>query len=163
MTISIIAAIANDGAIGRKGDLLYHISADLKRFKTLTTGHTIIMGRKTFESFPNGPLPDRCNIVITRNDEYARKGITTARSLDEAIGYASEDDKLFIIGGGEIYRQAIHIADELLITEIDGRVEDADTFFPAISSAEWYKAECSDKLTDPRSGVQYRFVRYLRN
>ncbi|MCM1519783.1 MAG: dihydrofolate reductase [Lachnoclostridium sp.] len=163
MTISIIVAVAHGGAIGRNGDLLYHISADLKRFKTLTTGHTIIMGRKTFESFPKGPLPDRSNIVITRNAGYSREGITTAHSLTEAISLATDDDNLYIIGGGEIYRQAMPIADELLITEIDAEAEDADTFFPVINPEVWHQVESSEIFTDPRSGVRYRFVRYLRN
>lgn len=161
-TITIIAAIDRAGGIGRGGDLLFHIPADLRRFKSLTLGHPIIMGRKTFESFPKGPLPGRRNIVITRNPDYNRGGIETADSLDGAIRMCDNTDELFIIGGGEIYRQAINKADCLQLTVIDATDTDADTMFPAISPLEWHEAETSESQTDPNTGLTYRFVKYLR-
>ncbi|MCM1517414.1 MAG: dihydrofolate reductase [Pseudoflavonifractor sp.] len=163
MRLTIIAAVAEDGAIGCGGDLAYHISADLKRFKAMTTGHPVIMGRKTFESFPNGALPNRRNIVVTRNRSYSSEGAETAPSLDEAIAMAGDADEAFIIGGGEIYRQAMAMADRLLLTDIHGAVEDADTYFPEIESGVWQETERSETETDPRTGVTYEFVTYERS
>lgn len=160
--INIIVAIANNGAIGRKGGLLFPVSADLKRFKALTMGHPILMGRKTFESFPKGPLPGRRNIVITRNKDYTCDGAETAASLDEAIEMVSGAGEIFIIGGGEIYRQAFPLADCIMLTEIDADAPDADTFFPEIDSSQWQAVEQSEKEVDPRSGVSYRFTTLVR-
>lgn len=160
--LTIIAAVARGGAIGRHGDLLFHISDDLKRFKALTMGSPIIMGRKTFESFPKGPLPGRRNIVITRNSDYSRDGIETAASLDEAIAMCAESEKAFVIGGGEVYRQAIDRADTIELTEIDAEVADADTFFPAIDETAWHRVTESETMTDPRSGARYNFVTLKR-
>lgn len=137
MEIRIIVAVAHGGAIGRRGDLPFHIPADLRRFKALTMGCPIIMGRKTFESFPKGPLPGRRNIVVTRNPEYSRAGIETADSLESAISMAYDAEKVFIIGGGEIYRQSIGLATHIDLTEIDAEVPDADTFFPGIDPTAW--------------------------
>lgn len=156
--ISIIVAVTRNNAIGVKGDLLYHISADLKRFKAITMGHPIIMGRKTFESFPNGPLPGRRNIVITRQEEYKRNGIEVVGSLEEALKAVEGADEAMVIGGGEIYRAAMKYASCLYLTEIDVVRDDADTFFPAINRNEWEVVEESAVETDPRSGVPYRFV-----
>ena len=160
--ISIIAAVARNNAIGAKGDLLYHISADLRRFKAITMGHPIIMGRKTFESFPNGPLPGRRNIVITRRSDYRHDGIVTVNSLEEAIAAAGDADEAMVIGGGEIYREAMTHATCLYLTEIDAERDDADTFFPAINEEEWLITETSQTETDPRSGVTYRFTTLSR-
>ena len=156
--VSIIVASARGGAIGRKGDLLFHISDDLKRFKRLTTGHAILMGRKTYESFPNGALPNRRNIVITRNSGYDRPGIETSPSLEAALAMCDGADEVFIIGGGEIYRQAMASADRIYLTEIDADVPDADTFMPEIEKAAWTVTGSSEPSTDPRSGVMYRFI-----
>ena len=158
MQISIIVAIAQGNAIGRKGDLLFHISADLRRFKEITMGHPIIMGRKTFESFPKGPLPGRQNIVITRQSDYHHDGITVVGSFSSALTAANNTDEVFVIGGGEIYREAINHASKLYLTEIDATVEDADTFFPEINREEWVETEVSEWITDERSGARYRFV-----
>lgn len=160
--VTIIAAVAKGGAIGRKGDLLFHISADLKRFKSITMGKPVIMGRKTFESFPNGALPGRRNIVITRQRDYSAPGVETAASLDEAMQLVAGVDETMIIGGGEIYRQAFPLADELCLTMIDADVADADTFMPAIDSEAWIEKEQSDSFTDPRSGVAYHFADFVR-
>lgn len=160
--VTIIAAVAKGGAIGRKGDLLFHISADLKRFKSITMGKPVIMGRKTFESSPNGALPGRRNIVITRQRDYSAPGVETAASLDEAMQLVAGVDEAMIIGGGEIYRQAFPLADELRLTMIDAEVADADTFMPAIDSEAWIEKERSGSFTDPRSGVAYHFADFVR-
>ncbi len=158
MQISIIVATAQGNAIGRKGDLLFHISADLRRFKEITMGHPIIMGRKTFESFPKGPLPGRQNIVITRQEDYHHDGITVVGSFSDALTAANGVDEAFVIGGGEIYREAINHASKLYLTEIDATVDDADTFFPEIKREEWVETDASEWITDERSGARYRFV-----
>lgn len=159
--ISIIVALASDGAIGRRGDLLYHVSADLRRFKALTTGNTVVMGRKTFESLPKGALPDRRNIVISRDSAYRAAGADTYTSLDEAIASCAPDDKVFILGGAQIYRLAMPLADELLVTRFDRTEPDADTFFPDIDKATWTLAESGKTETDPKTGVGFRFDRYV--
>lgn len=162
--VTIIVAVARDGAIGRRGDLLFHISDDLRRFKRLTMGHPIVMGRKTFESFPKGPLPGRTNIVVTRRRDYDGRGATVAGSLDEAlkIAAAEETGRIFIIGGGEIYRQAFGIADALELTDIDASVTDADTFFPPVTDVDWELTEESEPMTDPKTGISYSFITYAR-
>lgn len=129
--MNLIVAIDRKGAIGRRGELLYHISADLRRFKALTTGHTVVMGRKTFESLPKGALPNRRNIVVSRQTGFSAPGIEVAHSLEAALGMADSSD-IYIIGGAEIYRQALPLADRLLLTVIDAETPDADTFFPAM-------------------------------
>lgn len=162
--VTVIVAVARDGAIGRRGDLLFHISDDLRRFKRLTMGHPIVMGRKTFESFPKGPLPGRTNIVVTRRRDYDGRGATVAGSLDEAlkIAAAEETGRIFIIGGGEIYRQAFGIADALELTAIDAAVDDADTFFPPVNDVDWELTEESEPMTDPKTGISYSFITYAR-
>ncbi|WP_280121911.1 dihydrofolate reductase [Duncaniella muricolitica] len=156
--ITIIVAATRDMAIGRGGDLLYHISDDLKRFKSLTMGWPIIMGRKTFESFPKGALPGRRNIVVTRNAGYTAPGVETASSLDEALAMCEGTENVFIIGGGEIYRQALPLADRLELTLIDAVCDDADTRFPSVDLASLGAASPVFDRTDPRSGVRYCFL-----
>lgn len=151
--ISIIVAIATNGVIGGDNKLLWHISEDLKNFKRITLGHPMIMGRKTFESFPKA-LPNRQNIVITRNPAYTANGADVVLSLDEALKIASPKDEIFIIGGGEIYRQAMPLADKLYITHVDLSPQ-GDTTFPDISSDEWREV-----LREPHQG--YTFTEYLR-
>lgn len=155
--VNIIVAVAPDMAIGRNGDLLFHVSADLKRFKALTMGHPIIMGRKTFESLPKGALPGRRNIVVTRNKSFAAPGAETASSIDEATGLCDPAEKVFIIGGAQIYAAALPKADRLLLTRFDRSAEDADCFFPAIDASEWTTVEKSEPETDQKSGVNYHF------
>lgn len=159
--ITIIAAVGRDGAIGRNGDLAFHLREDMRHFKQLTTGHTVVMGRKTFDSLPKGALPDRRNIVITRNPDFAAAGTERAASLEEALRMAAGEE-IFIIGGGEIYRQALPLADRMEITAVDADTADADTFFPGISSSEWYKVTESDTLTDEKTGLNFTFICYCR-
>lgn len=155
--ITIIVAVTKDFAIGNKGDLLFHISADLKRFKSLTMGHPIIMGRKTFETFPKGALPGRRNIVVTRNPSYNVDGIETATSLEEAIEMCKDNEQVFIIGGGEIYRQSIRLADTIDMTIIDAEMPEADTRFPNLDCSEWDIPEISFDQEDSKSGIKYSF------
>ncbi len=127
--INIIVAATLDGAIGLRGDMLYYIRPDLQRFKALTTGHTVIMGRKTFESLPKGALPNRRNIVITRRADFSAPGAEVAHSLQEALNTA-DGEEIFIIGGESIYRAAMPLAQRLYLTQIHAELPDADTFFP---------------------------------
>lgn len=156
--IAIIVAVTRDMAIGRGGDLLYHISDDLKRFKSLTMGCPIIMGRKTFESFPKGALPGRRNIVVTRNSDYSAPSVETAPSVGEALAMCADAPEVYIIGGGEIYRQALPLADRLELTLIDAECPDADTRFPHIDFASLGVSLPAFDRVDPKSGVKYCFM-----
>lgn len=133
--VSIIVAIAQNGTIGDKNSLLWHIKEDMRFFRTTTSGHAVVMGRKTFESLGSRPLPKRTNIVITRADR-AFEGALTAHSLEEAIRLAEGDEEIFIIGGAQIYREALRIADRMYITRVMHDYE-GDTSFPDIDFSEW--------------------------
>ena len=137
MTVSIIVAIAENGVIGANNDMPWRLSTDLKRFKALTTGKPIIMGRKTWESFPKRPLPNRRNMVVTRNREYDAPGAELFSSLDEAFDAAGGDD-VWVLGGGEIYAQALPRADELHVTHVEAALS-GDTVFPQIDPKIWRK------------------------
>ncbi|MDE6089348.1 MAG: dihydrofolate reductase [Duncaniella sp.] len=161
--VILIVAVTRNFAIGRGGDLLFHISDDLKRFKSITMGCPIIMGRKTFESFPKGALPGRRNIVVTRNPDYTAPGIEVASSVEEAIAMCVASPVCFVIGGGEIYTQALPRASKIELTLIDEEIKDADTFFPVLSSDEWtLPSSPVFDLTDPRSGARYAFITLKR-
>lgn len=136
MTLSIIVAIASDGAIGRANDLLWHLPADLKRFKELTTGHTILMGRKTFESLPHGPLPNRRNIIISRSLP-AQPGAEVYPTIQQALEACASDGEVFIIGGGEIYRQLLPNTERIYLTRVQASFPDAEVFFPELDPTEW--------------------------
>ena len=138
--ISIIVAIAENNAIGLNNDLLWHISDDLKRFKKLTTGNVIVMGKRTYHSLPKGALPNRENMVITDQTNETINGCTMAYSIDEAIAKMSEEKENFIIGGGMIYKQFLPIANKLYLTQVHESFE-ADTFFPEINFDEWETLE----------------------
>lgn len=156
----LIVAIADNGAIGRNNELLWHISEDLKFFRRTTLGCPVIMGRKTFESIGR-PLPKRLNIVVSRRGFEAPEGVVVAGSLEEAYK-AIESPRLFIMGGGQIYAQALPDMDRLIITHVHTVIEDADTFFPAIDPAVWQVAERSELMTDPETGYTFEFVTYCR-
>lgn len=136
MTLSIIVAVASDGAIGRANDLLWHLPADLKRFKELTTGHTILMGRKTFESLPRGPLPNRRNIIISRSLP-AQPGAEVYPTIQQAMEACASDEEVFIIGGGEIYRQLLPDTERVYLTRVQASFPDAEVFFPELDPTEW--------------------------
>lgn len=133
--VSIIVAIAQNGTIGDKNSLLWHIKEDMRFFRTTTSGHAVIMGRKTFESLGSKPLPKRTNIVITRADRQF-EGALTAHSLQEAIAMAGDDAEIFVIGGAQIYAEALSVADRMYITRVE-RDYEGDTTFPAIDFAQW--------------------------
>ena len=156
----LIVAIADNGAIGKNNELLWHISEDLKFFRRTTLGCPVIMGRKTFESIGR-PLPKRQNIVVSRRGFEAPEGVTVVGSLEEAYK-AVESPRLFIMGGGQIYAQALPDMDRLIITHVHTVIEDADTFFPAIDPAVWQVAERSELMTDPETGYTFEFVTYCR-
>lgn len=160
--ISMIAAVTEGSAIGRAGDMIYHIGGDLRHFKELTMGHPVIMGRKTWQSLPAGPLPGRLNIVVSRDEAYSAPGAETADSLDEALLMTAGQEP-FIIGGAQMYAQGMYIATDLYITEINApSPDDADTFFPRIDPAKWTVADTGAWLHDDRAGVDYRYVHYTR-
>lgn len=160
-TISIIVAIDKRNAIGNKGDQLAYIREDLRRFKQFTTGHTIVMGRKTAEALPKGALPNRKNVVLSRSSDWQKEGFTVVKTIQQAIDEAT-DDELYVIGGGEIYNLFMQSANRLIITEIDHTFDEADTYFPTIDKTLWYISETTDYSTDEKSGLRYRYVTYER-
>lgn len=157
--ISIIAAVAANRAIGYKNKLLYWLPNDLKRFKALTTGNTIIMGRRTFESLPKGALPNRRNIVISRTLTHF-DGCDTYSSLDEAIANCLPSDDIYIIGGASVYSQALPLADRLCLTEIHDTPEEADAFFPDYS--DWRETFREKHNIDEKHHQCYDFVDYVK-
>lgn len=160
--ITIIAAIAKNNALGKNNDLIWHLPADLKRFKKVTSGHHILMGRNTFESIGR-PLPNRTTIIITRNKDYVKEGCLIANSLEEALEMAQDDEKIFIIGGAQIYKYAIenNFADALDITLVHHEFE-ADAFFPEIADAVWEITESEDFEADEKNKFDYSFLRYKK-
>ncbi|MGE5424994.1 MAG: dihydrofolate reductase [Syntrophothermus sp.] len=159
--LSIIVAIAEGNAIGKNNDLLAYIPQDLKRFKQITTGHTIIMGKKTLESLPKHPLPNRRNIVISDDPADQYNGCEMARSIEDAIAKCNPEEENFIIGGASVYRQFIPFTDKLYLTLIHKKF-DADVFFPEISDAEWELVSREDVPLDETIGFAYSYVTFLR-
>lgn len=159
MRINIIAAVAANRAIGFENKLIYWLPDDLKRFKALTTGHTIIMGRRTFESLPKGALPNRRNVVLSRTvTDFP--GCDTYSSLDEALCHCSPDEDIYIIGGASLYEQAISVADRLCLTEVEDTPAEADAFFPAYDG--WKEEWREQHETDERHKQRFAFVDYVR-
>lgn len=159
--ISIVVAIAENNAIGKENKLLWHISADMKRFKQITAGHTVIMGKNTFYSLPKGPLVNRRNIVISDDPDDSFPGCEMAYSVSEAIGKCDTDQENFVIGGASVYRQFLPHAQKLYITRVH-KSFDADTFFPEILSREWEISEEEHRLNDPQNDFAYSFLTYER-
>ncbi|MBR4191291.1 MAG: dihydrofolate reductase [Prevotella sp.] len=157
--ISVIAAVAKNRAIGYENKLIYWLPNDLKRFKALTTGHTIIMGRNTFLSLPKGALPNRRNIVLSRSTKDF-PGCDVYSSLEEALKHCTPDEDIYIIGGASVYRQALKIADRLCLTEINDTPEKADTFFPPYD--DWKEESREDHEKDERHEYEYSFVDYIK-
>jgi dihydrofolate reductase len=161
-TISIIVAAADNNVIGANNGLLWHIPADLKRFKSLTTGHAIIMGRKTFESIGR-PLPNRRNIVVSSSLQ-SLSGVELSSSLHAAVALAQsngEDSEVFIIGGGSIYRQALPLSQRIYLTRVHASPA-GDTYFPPIDTVTWQLVASSDMLRCEQSGVEFEFLEYVR-
>lgn len=159
--ISIIAAVARNLAIGYQNKLLYWLPNDLKRFKALTTGHTIIMGRRTFESLPKGALPNRRNVVLTRS-QATFPGAETFPSLQTALASCTPDEDIYIIGGASVYNEALPLADRLCLTEIDDTPAQADAFFPQFSTDEWVVADREKHDIDEKHQYRYSFTDYVR-
>jgi dihydrofolate reductase len=160
--ITIIAAIAKNNALGKDNDLIWHLPADLKRFKKTTTGHHILMGRNTYESIGK-PLPNRTTVIITRNDNYFKDGCLIASSLEDAIELAKEDEHTFIIGGAQIYAYAIknNIADALDITLVHNEFE-ADVYFPEIDLNIWEEVARENFKADEKNKFDYSFLKFKK-
>lgn len=159
--LALIAAIARNNAIGFENKLIYWLPNDLKRFKELTTGHTIIMGSNTFRSLPKGALPNRRNIVLSRK-ESGFPGCETFSSLEEALANCNDTELVYVIGGEMLYRTALPLADILCLTEIDDTPKEADAFFPEFAKNEWEVIEQEEHMTDEKHPFNYRFATYLR-
>ena len=161
----MIAAMGTNRVIGKDNDIPWHLPDDFQYFKDTTNGHTVIMGRKNWESLPDPfrPLPKRTNIVITRQSDYSADGAQVVRSLDEALKLAKEtnDSEVFIIGGGEIYRQSLEIANQIYLTEIDGDF-DGQTTFPTFDMSEWKEVSREHHPIDDKHAYSFDFVIYQK-
>ena len=162
MTLSIICALAQDHAIGFENRLLFRLSADLKRFKELTTGHTIIMGRKTFESLPKGALPNRRNVVLSRRADVSFEGCEVFGSLKAALQSCGEDEQVFIIGGESVYAEALPLADCLYLTHVKATPSQADAFFPKFDASAWKVVKEEAHEADEKNECPYVFADYER-
>jgi len=156
----MIAAVAENNALGKNNELVWHLPNDFKRFKSLTTNHHIIMGRKTFESFPK-PLPNRVHVVITRQKDYNQEGCIVVDSIEKAIALCPENEDSYIIGGGEIYNLALPFTDIIEITKVH-HTFDADAFFPKINKSEWELVESEENFKDEKHLYDYTYETYIR-
>lgn len=161
-TISIIAAVDRRMGIGFQNKLLFWLPNDLKRFKALTTGNTIIMGRKTFESLPKGALPNRRNVVLSSRKDVSYPGAEVFSSLEEALSSCRPDEHIYIIGGESVYRQALPLADALCLTEVDAEAPQADAYFPDVDSSVWQEKSRDSHPIDEKHPCSYAFVDYIR-
>ena len=161
MKVAIIVAIAEGNAIGKDQQLLCHMPADLKRFKALTTGHTIIMGRKTFESLPHA-LPNRRNIVLSSQPKVNFPGCEVCTSFPEALACCAGEEEVFIIGGGQVYRQALSLTNKLYITYIHHAFPEATTFFPELDAAQWEETDREEHPADEKNPYPYTYINYSR-
>jgi dihydrofolate reductase len=164
LTLSLIAALARNRVIGRNNSMPWHLPADLKHFKTVTMGCPVIMGRKTYESILASlgkPLPGRANIIVSRNPQFAAPGCSVVASLADALAACGDADEAFVIGGGEIYRQALPLAQRLYLTEIAADF-DGDAYFPEIDKGAW-RETARESFAAADAGFGYAFVRYEKN
>lgn len=161
LNISIIVATSKNNVIGVNNQLPWHLPADLKYFKSLTNGHSIIMGRKTYDSIGR-PLPNRENIVITRDKKFTSNDLIIKHSIEEAIEHCNGQEEVFIIGGDTIYKQTLAIANKLYITRVDIVIENGDAFFPEINDEEWKKVSVEDYEKDEKNKFDYSFEVYER-
>lgn len=160
--ISIVAAVADNYAIGKGNKLPWHLPADLKHFRELTTGHAVVMGKRTFESLPNGPLPNRRNVVLTSvMSEGVNEGYFEADSLEDAFYLCEKEEKIFIVGGAAVYRQSLEIADSLYITWVHHEFS-ADIYFPEVDFSKWEEVSRQDMPADEKNPYPYSFVHYKR-
>lgn len=160
--ISIIVAFDNDRAIGVRNDMPWHLSDDLRRFKAITTGHTVIMGRNTWLSLPFRPLKNRRNIVVSTSMPPT-EGCEVVRNIEEAIALIAPDEEAFIMGGASIYRQTIDRADRLILTKIHASHPEADSFFPDFDTTVWHETDRSPMMHDDVSGLDYQYVTLERD
>jgi dihydrofolate reductase len=158
--ITLIAAAAENNALGKNNDLIWHLPDDFKRFKAITSGHYIIMGRKTFESFPK-PLPNRTHVIITRQKNYNPENCIVVNSLEKAIEICPKDEDVFVIGGGEIYQQSIAIANKIELTRVHSTFE-ADAFFPEIDTTIWELVQEEFHPKDEKHLFDFSFQTYLK-
>lgn len=156
--LGAIVVIDENGAIGRNGQLLCHLPADLKHFKSVTMGYPIIMGRKTFDSLPKGALPGRMNVVVTRNGDFSAPDVVVCHSIEEALDATASAEKRFIIGGAQLYAATIDRVDTLYLTLLHATFPDADTFFPAIDPSEWEEVSRESHTADDRNPYSYTFI-----
>lgn len=157
----MVAAIAENNALGKDNDLLWHLPDDFKRFKQITSGHYIIMGRKTFESFPK-PLPNRTHVIITRQKNYHPEGCIIVDSMKKAIEACPKDETIFIIGGGEIYTLGMDFADTIELTRVHENFE-ADTFFPEIDNTKWKLTSEEHHPADERHKFNFTYQTFLKS
>ena len=162
MNLSIVVVVGKNNEIGKNNSLLCRLPADLKYFKDLTTGHIVVMGRKTFESLPKGALPNRTNIVLSRNKNLSLNACLTISSIEEIVDHQKDNSEIFVIGGGEIYRQMLSKANKLYLTRIHANFDEADTFFPPINYSEWEEIKCEDHLADEKNPYDFSFLVYKR-
>ncbi|WP_432712834.1 dihydrofolate reductase [Pedobacter sp.] len=155
MIVSIVVAISANNAIGKDNQLLWHLPADLKHFKAITSGHTIIMGRKTYDSIGK-PLPNRRNIVISRNPELTINGAEVTHSLEQALALCKDEEEVFVIGGAAIYNDAIALTNRIYLTRVHENYE-ADTFFPALDPNQWQESSLEHHQPDEKNAVAYSF------
>lgn len=163
--MKIIVAVDNNWAIGRKGGLLFNIKEDMKFFRETTKDGVVVMGKNTFESLPNGPLPNRVNIVITQDETYERDDIIVVHSIEAAVEAASAytDKETFCIGGGQVYKQMLKYCDTAYVTRIHASVPDADAFFVDMSKeTDWYVAKTSELKHDKVNDITFRFFTYKK-
>lgn len=158
--IVLVAAVAENGIIGRNGTMPWHLPADLAHFKRLTLGHPIVMGRRTFEAVGR-PLPGRRNIVVTRNPDFAASGVETAASLEQALALAGDAPQVMVIGGGELYRAALPLARRIHLTRVHAR-PDGDTRFPELDTSEWRETERRTRPTDADNSYALSFIELQR-
>lgn len=160
--ISMIVAIDKNNAIGKDNSMLCHLPNDLKYFKSITSGHTVIMGRKTYESLPNGALPNRRNIVLSRNKNLTLDKCEVFTTLADAIKAVEGENEVFVMGGATIYNECIHNADTLYITYIHHAFDKADTFFPSIDTNVWKEISRTDNPSDEKNPYSHSFVIYQK-
>jgi len=162
MHISLIVATDENNGIGINGDQPAFVSEDLKRFKALTTGNTIVMGRKTYQALPKGALPNRRNIVLSRQKDFSAPGCDLISKIEELEKICSPDEKVFVIGGGEIYKLFFPQAKEIYLTKIHHTFNDIDTWFPEIDQNQWAITKTEGLFIDKKNGLSYSYINYTR-
>ncbi len=162
MKISVVVAVAENNAIGKEGKLLWRLSRDMQYFKEVTWGHYVLMGRKTWDGIPPkfSPLPGRVNIIVTRQSDFVCEGCKVVASVEEGIEFARQngEQELMVIGGGEIYKQALNKTDKIYLTKVHHTFTDADTFFPQLSNEEWNTTNSEWNMADEKNEFDFEFV-----